>query len=658
MACGRIALRDAAHDEGFNDLPRTALVSARWDPNAPARAALLHTDGTLRVWDGPSDAERVYDIVVGALTLPRMDANGAAISAQTVRRLRGPWQDVRWVPGKPGDIVLRQKHSNKVFVSHLPDFDALVQGYAGGEDIISIDHATRVTCVAIHPKGRAVLTGEVSGALRLWSLHSPDMADGADFWAQPEAHGGAVLAVDLAVSHRGDGLGLVAVTAGADKVLRVWDGKMGAPLAWVPMTDIPSSIRFVTERESARQLVVCGTRDGSICCWRSVRSTVEGEERAAAAAQWRLVQIIDHTREAIVATSCADVPARGDAPAERLLATASNDGVVRVYSAPAAQAAGAAGSGEDAPTSSWRRVRDFEFESPVVACTFHHESDVGTVLCACADGSTRIWSIVEHDATSSAVVEGSASGSAGAGTAAAAPAAASASASAAAPTQLLPSQSQRTETGGAPLSDFAALVATDEDGGRAMSPPPSVPSPPPEEDGEEPQPRASAPLPSSRSPPPSDSGSASGSSRARPRKFTSSRVAGPVPMAGFGAPEKVYALSAQAEAGNPPAPRVEGGMNEVALNSTLILQGFVRQVEGTRFAIGEARREAFESFAAVGATSRIATRVVSENDRSQPRYTDLPSLAVNAPRGPFRARANKQISKAWLQSRVRLCCGA
>ena len=41
-------------------------------------------------------------------------------------------------------------------------------------------------------------------------------------------------------------------------------------------------------------------------------------------------------------------------------------------------------------------------------------------------------------------------------------------------------------------------------------------------------------------------------------------------MAGFGAPEKVYALSAQAEAGNPPAPRVEGGMNEVALNSTLI----------------------------------------------------------------------------------------
>jgi hypothetical protein len=121
-------------------------------------------------------------------------------------------------------------------------------------------------------------------------------------------------------------------------------------------------------------------------------------------------------------------------------------------------------------------------------------------------------------------------------------------------------------------------------------------------------------------------------------------------MKAFGAPAKVHALNAAAEAR--PFP-LEGGACEVALNSTLMLQGFVRQVEGTRFALDEARREAEESFAPVGATSRIATRVVSENDRSQPRYAGLPSLRREAPRAPFRARPNKHISKAWLRSRVR-----
>ena len=512
----RLALRGDV-DEGYNSLPRTELAVARWDPNAPARAALLHTDGTLRVWDGPTDSERVYDILVGALTLPGSDGS----SASTVRRLRGPWQDVQWVPGRPGDIIIRQKHSNKVFLSHLPDFDALVQGYAGGEDLISVDHDDRVTCIAVHPEGRSVLVGELSGSVRLWTLSSLNASDGDDVFVQPEAHGGAVLALDVVAGARANSL--ICVSAGADNVLRVWDGETGGAIAWVPLSDVPSCIRVVREAPSTQHLIVVGSESGSICCWRGRAETTAEEGAAAAKTSWRLVQIIDHSREPIASTSCAEIAAGVGGDAARLLATASNDGFVRVYSA-------AAAGGGRAPT--WRRVRDFEFESPVVACCFHAESDVGTVLCACADGSTRIWSICESGSAPVPIEAAAADADA-----AAPPAAVHVNRSGSVSIDVA-AQQRRAEEGGAPRPPAAGAPASSASrsaevgsGERPISPPPDAPppSPPAAADGDAPRPRLSPPQPSARSPSPESQSSRGDRRRAAAAK---PRIRGPVPMKG------------------------------------------------------------------------------------------------------------------------------
>ena len=179
-------------------------------------------DGTARVWEVASGAERIRFDHDEGVTAVALDAGGGLLATGSFDPTARVWDVVS------GRQLTRANHDSMVAaVAHTPDGRLLATGSAdhtarvwdagsGGEQTW-VGHDAAVTAVALDPGGDLLATGGEDRAARVWEVTS----GGERAWV---GHGGAVWAVAFSPDGR------LLATGSEDRTARVW-AISGAELA-------------------------------------------------------------------------------------------------------------------------------------------------------------------------------------------------------------------------------------------------------------------------------------------------------------------------------------------------------------------------------------------------------------------------------------------
>ena len=249
--------------------------------SSDGRLATADADGVAQVWNlatlasKPADCKRLpTEVPAPALLTVRFDPTGklAAVGAEDgtgcvwetrtgeeVAPLRGHSKAIDAIRWSPDDTWLATASEDGTARVWSPTYGKAV--------VFPMQHGHAVEAAEVSADGTRLVTGDDEGGVR--NLGIPPRLPTGDDAARVPARGGARLdlhtnrIVAIAFSANGN---LVA-TAGADRVVTVWEARTGQPVARIEQAYPLTSLAFAGNR------IVTGSRDGTAHVWEPARCT-------------------------------------------------------------------------------------------------------------------------------------------------------------------------------------------------------------------------------------------------------------------------------------------------------------------------------------------------------------------------------------------------
>ncbi len=343
-------------------------------------------DGSVRLWDGQSGAERaVLSGHQGTVWSVALSSDGSVVASGgddgSVRLWDGQTGAERAVLSGHQDCVRAVALSSDGSVVASGGDDGSVRlwdGQCGAERAMLSGHQDCVRAVALSSDGSVVASGGDDSSVRLW-----DGQSGAER-AVLSGHQGSVFSVALSSD------GSVVASGGSDGSVRLWDGQSGAERA--VLSGHQGSV-FSVALSSDGSVVASGGDDGSVRLW----DGQSGAERAVLSGHQGRVQAVALLSDgSVVASGGDDGSVRlwdGQSGAERALLSGRQG---RVWSvALLSDGSVVASGGDDGSVRLW----DGQTGAERAVLSGHQDrvwsvalsSDGSVVASGGHDGSVRLW---------------------------------------------------------------------------------------------------------------------------------------------------------------------------------------------------------------------------------------------------------------------------